>query len=152
MKGEIKALVQAGKVTPASLGQSLGMAGLNIGQVVAKLNSATKQYDGMKVPVKIVYDLKTKDFEVEVSLPPTSQLILKESGVDKGAGDRESMAGDISFDKIVDIAKTKQESLSPDLKKAVIQVLGTCVSVGITVNGKDAREVQQEVRDGDHEF
>ena len=141
MKGEVKALVQAGKVTPAALGQSLGMAGLNIGKVVADINNVTKKYEGMKVPVVISYDLKTKEYKIEVRLPPTSQLILKEAGIQKGAGN-------ISFDQVVKVAKTKEESLGKDLKKAVLQVLGTCVSMGVTVDGKDAKEIQVLVKEG----
>ena len=141
MKGEVKALVQAGKVTPAALGQSLGMAGLNIGKVVADINNVTKKYEGMKVPVVISYDLKTKEYEIEVRLPPTSQLILKEAGIQKGAGN-------ISFEQAVKVAKTKEESLGKDLKKAVLQVLGTCVSMGVTVDGKNAKEIQGLVKEG----
>lgn len=141
MKGEVKALVQAGKVTPAALGQSLGMAGLNIGKVVADINNVTKKYEGMKVPVVISYDLKTKEYEIEVRLPPTSQLILKEAGIQKGAGN-------ISFEQAVKVAKTKEESLGKDLKKAVLQVLGTCVSMGVTVDGKNAKEIQVLVKEG----
>jgi len=141
MKGEVKALVQAGKVTPAALGQSLGMAGLNIGKVVADINNVTKKYEGMKVPVVISYDLKTKEYKIEVRLPPTSQLILKEAGIQKGAGN-------ISFEQAVKVAKTKEESLGKDLKKAVLQVLGTCVSMGVTVDGKNAKEIQGLVKEG----
>ncbi len=148
MKGEVKALVQAGKVTPAALGQSLGMAGLNIGKVVSDINNATKKYEGMKVPVVISYDLKTKEYEIEVRLPPTSQLILKEAGIQKGAGNREAAAGNISFEQAVKVAKTKEESLGKDLKKAVLQVLGTCVSMGVTVDGKNAKEIQGLVKEG----
>jgi len=151
MRNEIKALVKAGSVTAAALGQSLGMAGLNIGKVVADINAATKEHAGMKVPITISYDLKTKDYDIIVDLPPTSQLLLKEAGLAKAAGDREASAGDITFDKVLVVTKIKLESLGGDLKKAVIQVLGTCVSMGLTVEGKDPKVVQQEVRDGVHD-
>ncbi len=151
MRAEIKALVTAGKVTPAALGQSLGMAGLNIGKVVADINNATKQYAGMKVPIIISYDLKSKDYDIIVKLPPTSQLLLKEAGVEKGAGNREAPAGDLPFSKVVSVAKQKAEVLGPDLRGAVLQVLGVCVSAGLTVDGKDPKVVQQEVKEGNYD-
>jgi large subunit ribosomal protein L11 len=151
MKNEIKALVKAGSVTASALGQSLGMAGLNIGKVVADVNNATKKYEGMKVPVTISYDLKTKDYEVIVGLPPTSQLILKEAGLEKAAADREALAGDITFEKLVGIVKTKKDSFGSDLKKGLLQVLGTCLSMGLTVDGKNPKIVQQEVKQGQHD-
>jgi large subunit ribosomal protein L11 len=151
MRNEIKALVQAGKVTASALGQSLGMAGLNIGKVVADVNNATKKYEGMKVPIKISYDLKTKDYDVTVGLPPTSQLILKEAGLEKAAGNREAVAGDITIDKLLSIVKKKKEALGTDLKKGLLQAIGTCLSMGLTVDGKDPRVVQEEVKQGKYD-
>ncbi len=139
---EINVLVKAGKATPAAFGQALGMAGLNIGKVVADINAATKKYEGMKVPVTISYDLKTKEYEIIVKLPPTSQLILKKAGLTKGG------EGDISLEKVKEVAKEKEEALGKDLKKAVLQVLGTCLSLGLTVDGKDPRQVQKEIKEG----
>ncbi len=147
MKQSIRFLVKAGKVTPAALGQSLGMAGLNIGKVVADINSATKKYEGLKVPVVVSYEPGSRDYEISVSLPPTSQLLLKEAGLSKGSGGNES-AGDLSFSSVVSVAKSKIDSLGGNLKRAVLQVLGTCVSMGLTVDGKNPRVVQQEVKDG----
>jgi large subunit ribosomal protein L11 len=148
MRAEIKALVAAAKVTPGALGQSLGMAGLNIGKVVADINTATKSYAGMKVPIVISYDVNTKDYEIIVRLPPTSQLLLKEAGITKGAGNREAMAGDLTLAKVISVAKKKTESLGADLKKAVLQVLGSCYSMGLTVDGRSAKEVQADVNAG----
>ena len=151
MMAEIKALVQGGKVTPAALGQSLGMAGLNIGKVVADINKATKEFSGMKVPIIISYDLKTKVYEIIVKTPHVSQLILKQAGLSKAAGDREAVAGNIPMDKLVLIVKQKKEVLGVDLKKALLQVLGTCVSMGLTVDEKDPKVVQQEVAEGSYD-
>lgn len=151
MRAEIKLLVPAGKVTPANLGQAVGMAGLNIGKIVADINNATKKHEGMKMPVTISYDVKTKDYEIIVSLPPTSQLLLKAAGVDKAvAPEDESPPADLTLEQVVGVAKEKEEVFR-DLKKGVLQVLGTCVSMGFTVNGKDPREVQEEIRQGKHD-
>ncbi|MBD3311840.1 50S ribosomal protein L11 [archaeon] len=151
MRAEIRVLVPAGKVTPANLGQAVGMAGLNIGKVVADINNATKKYEGMKMPVTISYDVKTKKYEIIVSLPPTSQLLLKAAGVSKAvAPDDEAPAADLTLEQVVGVVKEKSEVFK-NLKKGVLQVLGTCVSMGFTVDGKDPREVQEEVRSGEHD-
>ncbi|MFA5406525.1 MAG: 50S ribosomal protein L11 [Candidatus Nanoarchaeia archaeon] len=151
MKAEIKALVSAAKVTPGALGQSLGMAGLNIGKVVADINNVTKSYAGMKVPIVISYDIATKSYEIIVKLPSTSQLLMKEAGITKAAGTKEAPAGNISFDKVVAVAKKKSESLGADLKKAVLQVLGSCFSMGLNVDDADPKILQAEVKAGKHD-
>jgi len=128
------------------------MAGLNIGKVVADINNATKSSAGLKVPITISYDLKTKKYEIIVDLPPTSQLLLKAAGVEKAfKPEDEAPPADLSIDKVLDVVKTKGASLGSDKKKALIQVLGTCVSMGFTVEGKSAKEFLQEVREGKHD-
>lgn len=147
-KQTIDLLVEGGKATPGPpLGPSLAPLGVNIGQVVAKINEKTKEFQGMKVPVKVTVDTATKEFEIEVGLPPTSQLLLKEAGIEKGSGTVET--GGISLEKIVKVAKIKAEhSLSRDLKGVVKEVLGTCLSLGLKIDGRDPRIVQKEISKG----
>jgi large subunit ribosomal protein L11 len=147
----IEALVEGGKASAGPpLGPALGPAGVNIGRVVEVINEKTKDFKGMKVPVKVIVDPSTKDFEIEVGSPPTSALILKELGVEKGSGDaKENIVGDLSFEAVKKIAKMKRGSmLASDLKAAVKEVLGVCVSMGVTVEGKLAKEVQKEISQG----
>ena len=52
----------------------------------------------------------------------------------------------------IELAKLKLSgTLAKGLKTAVKEVMGTCVSMGVTVDGKDAREVQREIDDGKHD-
>ena len=125
--------------------------GVNIGQVVAKINEETKAFAGMKVPVKVMVDPGTKEFTIEVGSPPTGEIIKKEAGIEKGAGNREAPAGDISMEKIANIAKAKSNSLGSDVKEITKEVLGTCLSMGVTVDSKNAREVIKEVDEGKHD-
>ena len=86
MKSTVKALVDGGKATPGPpLGPALGPLGVNVGQIVAKINEKTTAFEGMKVPVRIIVDKKTKQFDVEVGIPPVSALIRKQLGLEKGA-------------------------------------------------------------------
>ncbi|HDJ50955.1 MAG TPA: 50S ribosomal protein L11, partial [Thermoprotei archaeon] len=82
-KQVIEVLVEGGKATPGPpLGPALGPLGVNVAQVVKAINEATKEFEGMKVPVKVIVDVATRQFEIEVGLPPTSALILKELGIE----------------------------------------------------------------------
>ena len=150
---EVKALVEGGKASAGPpLGPALGPMGVNIGQVVAKINEKTKDFAGMKVPVTVIIDESDKSFEIEVGTPPTSALLLKEAGLEKGASTHETPVGDVSFDTIVKVARMKQDSFgSTDLKNNVKQVLGTAISVGLTVDGKSPKEVTAEVVAGTHD-
>jgi large subunit ribosomal protein L11 len=148
----INAIVDGGKASAGPpLAPALAPMGVNIGQVVAKINEATKDFAGMKVPVAVHVDPKTKTFTVEVGSPPTAEIIKKEAGVEKGAGNREAPAGNLSLEKAIAIAKSKRNSLGKNTKQTLKEVLGSCVSMGITVNGKNAREAIKEVNEGKHD-
>ena len=148
----INVIVDGGKASAGPpLAPALAPMGVNIGQVVAKINEKTKDFAGMKVPVTVIVNPKDKSFEVEVGSPPTGEIIKKEAGIDKGAGNREAPAGDISIDKIVAVAKKKSNSLGTEVKSTVKEVLGSCLSMGITIDGKNAREVIKEVDQGKHD-
>jgi len=152
MEKTIDAIVEGGKASAGPpLAPALAPLGVNIGQVVAKINEETKAFNGMKVPVKVIVDTDTKDFRIEVGSPPTSELIKKEAGIDKGAGNREAPAGDVALAKLIEIAKAKSNSLGKGLKECTKEVLGSCVSIGVTVDGKSPREVISEIDGGKHD-
>jgi len=154
MKATIKALVDGGKATPGPpLGPALGPLGVNIGQIVAKINEKTAAFEGMKVPVKIIIDKKTKQFDIEVGSPPVSALIRKELGLEKGAKTAgKEVMGNLTFGQAIELAKLKLGAMmAKDLKASVKEVLGTCVSMGVTVDGRNAREVQREIDEGKHD-
>jgi len=147
----IDVLVDGGKATPGPpLGPVLGPMGVNIPQIVTVINEKTKAFDGMKVPVKLKIDPKTKEFEVSIGTPPTSALVLKEIGLEKGSGENTQVfAGDISIEQIKKVAEMKKDSiLGKDMKQRVLEVSGTCVSMGITINGKKPKEAQALIKEG----
>ena len=144
----VEALVPGGKASAGPpLGPALGPLGVNVAQVVAKINEQTKDLNGMQVPVKIKVKSRT-EFEIEVGTPPTSALILKEMGVEKGTGDK-STVGNLTIEQVVKIANVKRKSLlSKTLKSAAREVIGTAGSLGATVDGLPSKEAQQVVEDG----
>lgn len=152
MEKTIDVIVDGGKATAGPpLGPSLGPMGVNAGAVVAKINESTKDFAGMKVPVKVIVDTTTKEFRIEVGTPPTAELIKKEAGIEKGAGNREAAAGDIKLDACVRIAKAKSNSLGKTLRDTLKEVIGSCQSIGVTIEGKDPKTVIREIEDGKHD-
>ena len=147
----VELIVAGGQATAGPpLGPALGPLGVNIVQVVNKINELTKEYAGMKVPVKVSVNTEDKTFDVTVGIPTTSALLVSELKIEKGSGTPNSAkVGDVKVDAIVRIAKIKRpELLARTLKGAAKEVMGTCVSIGVTIEGKDPREVQKEVDEG----
>jgi large subunit ribosomal protein L11 len=147
----VEVLVPGGKATAGPpLGPALGPLGINVKAVVDEINRKTGEFNGMQVPVKIVVDEK-KAFTVSVGVPPTTALIKKEVGIEKGASTPGTQAvGDLPLEAAVRIAKMKRDDmLSYDLKSAVKEVLGTCVSIGVTVNNRKPKEIIKAIDAGE---
>ncbi len=150
----IELLVSGGQANAGPpLGPALGPLGVNVMMIVNKINELTKDYSGMKVPVKVIVDPDTKDFEVTVGTPTSSALIVSELKIEKGSSTPHSQkVGNLTVEQIVRIAKMKRpELLAKDLKSAAKEILGVCVSMGVTAEGKDPREVQKEIDEGRHD-
>lgn len=151
-KETIDMLVEGGKATAAPpIGPALSQHKLNVVDIVKQINDKTKNFNGMQVPVKIVINTETRGVEISVGTPPVSAMIKKELGVQKLATVNEDktrkMAGDIKIAAIIKIADSK-DAISGDKKAKVKQVLGTCLSCGVTVEGRDPREVIREIDEG----
>jgi large subunit ribosomal protein L11 len=147
-------LVSGGRATAGPpLGPALGPLGVNVLAIVNRINELTKDYAGMKVPVKVSVDTETKQFEVSVGTPTTSALIVSELKIEKGsAAPNTQKVGNLSMEQLKRIAELKRSQLlSKTLKAAVKEVLGSCVSTGVTVEEKDPREVQKEIDEGKHD-
>ena len=198
----VNALVDGGKATPAPpLGPSLAQFKVNIGKVIQDINEKTKDYEGMKVPVKIIIDDVTKEYKIEVGTPPVSSLIRKELGLKKIAPEKKEeeptetetkeveetekkevkkveketepeaepeatteetpeeeepkervIVGNLTMDQCIKIAKMKRDSLlAKDMKKAVKEIVASCVSMPITVEDKSPKEVLKEIDEGKYD-
>jgi len=151
MAETIETLVDGGKASAGPpLGPALGPMGVNIMQVINAINEKTKEFQGMKVPVKVIIDPATKNFEIEIGTPPAASLILKEVGGEKGSGTPSKHSiGNITIDQAIKVAKMKFDSLlGKSLKEKTKEVIGTCVSIGVTVEGKKPKEINKAVDEG----
>ncbi len=151
MANVVEALVPGGKASAGPpLGPALGPLGVNVAQVVAKINEQTKDLNGMQVPVKIRVKSRT-EFEIEVGTPPTSALILKELGIEKGTGDQTTV-GNLTMEQVLKIANIKKRGLlAKTLKNAAREVIGTAGSVGATIEGMPSKEAQAAVTGGKYD-
>lgn len=153
MAKTIEALVDAGQATPGPpLGPALGPLGVNIKRVIDEINIKTQNFKGMKVPVKVEVD-DQRNFTITVGVPPTSSLLLSEAGVEKGSGTPNTeKIGNITFDQVVKIAQMKQESmLAINLLSAVKEVIGTAVSIGLTIDNEDPKDIFNAIDAGKYD-
>ena len=144
MAVEVSILVEGGKAAAgATLGSALGPLGVNVGQVVAKINEETQQFSGMRVPVIIRVDPNTRAFTLVVGRPPVAALLLKEAKKEKGSGKpKTEIVGDVSLEAVHRIAESKGNDLEGrSIEEKMNQVIGTCVSLGLSVGGEDPRTV-----------
>ena len=142
MADEVSVLVEGGKASAGPpLGPALGPLGVNVGQVVAQINEQTKQFAGMRVPVVVRVDPATRAFTLTVGRPPVAALLLKEAKKEKGSGKpKTEVAGDVGLDAVKRIAEAKGDDLEGrSVEEKMNQVIGTCVSLGLTVGGEDPR-------------
>jgi large subunit ribosomal protein L11 len=145
----VEVLIEGGKANPGPpLGPALGPLGVNIKEIVALVNERTEVYVGMVVPVKITIDGGKAD--VTVGVPPTAALIKKEIGLEKAQTDSTTdYTGEISLEQLREVAKKKREGvLAASLKTAVKELVGTCVSMRLKVEGKDPKAIQKEIDEG----
>jgi large subunit ribosomal protein L11 len=147
----IEVLVDGGKATAGPpIGPALGPMEVNIMDVIKAINEATKGFDGMKVPVKIIVDPKTKNFDIDVGTPPASALIMSKIGVEKGSSGGKKV-GNLTLKNAIEIAQMKKNLLGSTLKTQVKEIIGTCVSMGVSVEDKNPREVQKEIDNGTYD-
>jgi large subunit ribosomal protein L11 len=144
---EVSVLVEGGKASAGPpLGPALGPLGVNVVQVVAQINELTKGFAGMRLPVVVKVDPATRQFTLIVGRPPVAALLLKEAGKEKGSGKpKGEVLGDVSLAAVRSIAEAKGADLfGRSIEEKINQVIGTCTSIGLTVDGKDPRVLLQE--------
>ncbi len=150
-KQKIEIMVEGGKATPAPpLGPALGQLKMNVSEVVSQINSKTQSFKGMKVPVKVIVDDKTKEFEIEIGTPPASQLIKKELGIEKGSGEpNKNKVANAAVENLIKVAQMKKDSMFvKDLKGAVKCIAGSMNAMGILVEGKLSPEFNKDLDAG----
>jgi large subunit ribosomal protein L11 len=135
IQAKIKLQVTAGQANPAPpVGPALGQHGVNIMEFCKTFNERTKSQMGMTIPVVItVYT--DRSFTFITKTPAAAVLLLKHAGIEKGAANSKTTSiGEISMDKVREIATLKMPDLNAnDVEAAVRMVKGTARSMGLKV-------------------
>lgn len=153
MADTIEALVPGGQANPGPpLGPELGPTPVDVQAVVQQINEETAAFDGTEVPVTITYE-DDGSFEIEVGVPPTAELIKDKAGFDTGSGEpQKNFVADLSVEEIKQIAEQKHSDLlAYDLKNAAKEVVGTCTSLGVTIEGENPREFKNRIDAGEYD-
>ena len=153
MADTIEVLVPGGEANPGPpLGPELGPTPVNVQEVVNDINDQTEAFDGTEVPVTITIE-DDGGYEIEVGVPPTAALVKDEAGFDTGSGEPQSdFVADLSVEQIKKIAEQKKpDLLAYDTKNAAKEVVGTCTSLGVTIEGENPREFKERVDDGEYD-
>ena len=152
-KETVDVMIEGGKATAAPpLGPALGPLKVNINQVVTDINNKTQDMKGMQVPVKVIVDTDTKEYEIKIGTPPASALIKQEAEISKGASNaREDKVGNLMIEQIIKIANMKKDALlGKDNFSRVKEIVGACNSMGVTVEGKHPKTVAKEIDEGSY--
>ena len=148
---KISSLVTGGQASAGPpLGPAMGPLGVNIMEVINAINEKTKDFEGMKVPVTVSVDPDTKKYEIEIGIPSAAALLMKEAGIQKGSGTSGTdYVGDVTMDSVVKVANTKLEtSYASSLKSVAKTIIGTCVPLGLKIEGKTPKEMTAEINEG----
>mmetsp|Transcript_4298 Transcript_4298/g.10241 ORF Transcript_4298/g.10241 Transcript_4298/m.10241 type:complete len:165 (-) Transcript_4298:188-682(-) len=154
---EVKIVIMrtvGGEVAAASsLAPKIGPLGLSPKKVGEDIMKATKDWKGLSVTVK----LTVVNRQATVSMiPSSSSLIMK--ALNEPVRDRKKEKnivhnGNLTLDQVIEIARSMRErSMARVLAGTVKEILGTCNSIGCTVNGESPRDIQAGIDDGEIEI
>lgn len=139
VKATVKLNIPAGQANPAPpVGPALGQHGVAIMDFCKAYNEKTKDMRGQIIPAVItIYE--DRSFEFIIKSPPTSELLKKAAGVEKGSGEvPRTKVGKVTKAQIKEIAEKKMGDLAgaSDIEAAMRIVEGTAKSMGIEVSGE----------------
>ena len=135
--GEAKFQIPGGQATPAPpVGTALGKFGINLGQFVTAFNDATREANGMMIPV-VVSVYNDRSFEFITKSPPAAVLLKKAAGIAKGSGvPNKTKVGTVTQEQLNEIATMKVKDLNArDIEHASRMIAGTARSMGLVVEG-----------------
>lgn len=151
----VNLLVEAGE---ASAGPPLGptlapIQAVDINEVVSAINEETSGFSGMEVPVEVVVDDETGEFDISVGTPPASALLKDKAGLERGSGEPDKIkVANMPLKHIIEVADLKLADLvALDLRGATKEILGSAQSLGVLVDNKEPIEVQQDIDEGEYD-
>jgi large subunit ribosomal protein L11 len=135
VKAIVKLNVPAGKANPAPpIGPALAGHGINIMQFCKEYNARTQSKIGDIIPAEITV-FQDGSFTFILKSPPTSELLKKAAGVEKGSDvPNRNKVGSVTRNQLREIAEVKIKDMNAiDIEGAMRQVEGTAHNMGITI-------------------
>jgi len=134
----------------STLAPKVGPLGLSPKKVGDDIQKATGDWKGLKVTCRLTIQNRQAKVEVVASAAALIIRALKEPARDRKKVKNVKHDGNITFNDVLQIAKVMRErSAARDMSGTVKEILGTCVSVGCTVDGKSPKDVQASIDSGD---
>ncbi len=137
VKAVVKLQIPAGKANPAPpIGPALAQHGVNLMGFVKEYNARTSNRMGEIVPAEITI-FQDGSFKFILKSPPTSFLIKKAAGLEKGSpSPAAEIVATLKKDQVRAIAEQKMNDLNAhDIEAAMRQIEGTARQMGIRVEG-----------------
>ncbi|PVU86898.1 hypothetical protein BB559_006094 [Furculomyces boomerangus] len=139
----------------SSLAPKLGPLGLSPKKVGEDIAKATKDWKGLRLTVQLT--VQNRQATVEI-VPSASALVikaLKEPARDRKKEKNIKHSGNLALEEVIKVARTMREiekSFARELKGTVKEILGTCFSVGCTVEGESPKDIQEQIDNGEIEI
>lgn len=135
--GQIKLQIPGGQANPAPpVGPALGQRGVNIMEFCKAFNAATKEANGMTIPV-IITVYSDRSFTFITKTPPATVLLKKAAKIEKGSGvPNKTKVGKVTKKQVEEIAKLKMKDLTAaSVEAAMNTISGSARSMGLVVEG-----------------
>lgn len=133
----------------SSLAPKVGPLGLSAKKVADDIAKATMSFKGLRVTVKLIVQNRVATIEM---VPSAASLIVKalnEPERDRKKEKNVKHNGNVTLEQIYEIARTmRPRSIAKTFQGTVLEMLGTAVSVGCTVDGNNPRDLQSQIHDG----
>ena len=112
----------------------LGQQGIKIMDFCKAFNEATKEKQGLILPV-VIQVYRDKSFDFIIKSPPSSILLKKACGIAKASSEpNKEKIGRVTREQVKEIAKTKMKDLNARSLEAAIKIIkGTAKSMGIEI-------------------
>jgi large subunit ribosomal protein L11 len=147
----VRLKVKGGSASPQPpVGPAIAQFGLDVNEVVNKINALTKHLKDFEVTVLLHVDTDTRNYRVEVRSPSSSSLLLKMAGASGPSGDpAHKKVGNLSIEDVIKVALMKKNEMnSRSLKAAVKCLVSTASTIGLSVDNKSAKEVVKLIDEG----
>ena len=143
-----------GEVTPAAvLAPKCSTLGVNPKVVGEAIQKATLDWRGIKIQIEVAVENRVATVALVPTAAPLIIKALKEGPRDRKKTKNVKHNGNLKLDDIIDIAKkVRHRSYATEFKGTVKEILGTCVSIGCTIDGKSPKEVQSLIESGEIEI